>query len=63
MLDDLQRATLELVEHSMKIAWFSRGSIQYPDAAFELTPIERERFMEFVSENIKAQQGAMSIVF
>ena len=62
MLDDLQRATLELVEHTMKIAWFSRGSIQY-ETAYELTPIERERFMEFVSENIKSQQGAMSMVF
>lgn len=62
MLDELQRSIGALVKQTIEIAWYSRGSIQY-ETAYELTPIEREHFMEFVSENIKAQQGAMSMVF
>lgn len=62
MINDLQKEISNIVDECMKIAWHSRGSIQYSDA-YDLTPIEREKFYDFIKDLIDSQKGAMSITF
>lgn len=62
MINDLQKEISNIVDECVKIAWHSRGSIQYSDA-YDLTPIEREKFYDFIKDLIDSQKGAMSITF
>lgn len=54
MITDFQQGIKNLVTECQQIAWYSRGSIQYQDT-FELTPFERQNFMEMVNSQVKAQ--------
>lgn len=62
MINDLQKEISNIVDECIKISWHSRGSIQYADA-YDMTPLEREKFYDFVKEIIDSQKGAMSITF
>ena len=54
MITDFQKGIKNIITECQQIAWYSRGSIQYADA-FELTPFERQNFMDMVKDQVSSQ--------
>lgn len=54
MITDLHIGIREIIKECQRIAWYSRGSIQY-DSAYDLTPFERQNFMLMIEEIVKDQ--------
>ena len=54
MITEFQKGIRTILKECQQIAWYSRGSIQY-EATFELTPFERQNFMDMIEHIIKDQ--------
>lgn len=57
LIDSMAKDVRALIDHAIEVAWYSRGSIQY-ETALRMSPLERDRALDFVSRRISAQQKA-----
>lgn len=54
MFQRFQRETKDLIRESIEISYWSRAAVQY-DAAFDLTPIERDEWKEWLKNRIEQE--------
>lgn len=57
MFQRFSKESRDLIDSAVALAWYMRGSLQYHDA-YDLTPYERERLNDFITNRIEAQKDA-----
>jgi len=57
MYSKLNRETKIIIENTIQLAYFMRGSMLYNDIMYSMSFIERDMAMEFVNRRLEQEKG------